>query len=122
MVVALFGLLGYAGLRIASRVKDPFIRLVVGRDRPPGSPVRPSSTSARCIGVLPITGIPLPLVSYGGSALLPTLAALGMLLSFAKREPGAREALAARGPGPAVRALSWLGLGGTTRRGRRADD
>jgi cell division protein FtsW len=62
------------------------------------------------IRVLPITGIPLPLVSYGGSALIPTLVALGMLLSFAKREPGARQALAARGPGPARRALSWLGL------------
>jgi cell division protein FtsW len=62
------------------------------------------------IGVLPITGIPLPLVSYGGSALIPTLIVLGMLLSFAKREPGARQALAARGPGPTVLALSWLGL------------
>ncbi|MCT9930654.1 putative lipid II flippase FtsW [Planotetraspora sp. A-T 1434] len=115
VVVALFGLFGYAGLRIASRVDDPFIRL--------------SSAAAvawiagqaivnigAVIGVFPITGIPLPLVSYGGSALLPTLAALGMLLSFAKREPGAAEALAARGPGPAARALSWLGLGGRPRR------
>ncbi|WP_061299160.1 putative lipid II flippase FtsW [Herbidospora cretacea] len=108
-VIALFGLLCYAGLRVAVRTKDPFVRL----------------TAAACtawiggqaivnigavIGALPITGIPLPLVSYGGSALLPTLAALGMLLSFAKREPGAAEALAARGPGPAARALSWLGL------------
>jgi cell division protein FtsW len=119
VVVALFGLLGYAGLRIASRVNDPFIRLCA------------SATVAwiagqaivnigAVIGVLPITGIPLPLVSYGGSALLPTLAALGMLLSFAKREPGAAEALAARGPGPAARALSWLGLGGQAARLRRA--
>jgi cell division protein FtsW len=49
-------------------------------------------------------------VSYGGSALIPTLVVLGMLLSFAKREPGARQALAARGPGLASLALSWLGL------------
>ncbi len=48
------------------------------------------------IGVLPITGIPLPLVSYGGSALLPTMLAIGMLLSFARNEPGAPQALAAR--------------------------
>jgi cell division protein FtsW len=114
LVVALFGLLGYAGLRVAARVKDPFVRLaaaavvawIVGQA---------FVNMGAVLGVLPITGIPLPLVSYGGSALLPTLAALGMLLSFAKREPGAREALAARGPGPAARALSWLGLGGTTR-------
>lgn len=119
LVVALFGLLGYAGLRVASRVNDAFVRLastavvawIVGQA---------IVNMGAVLGVLPITGIPLPLVSYGGSALLPTLAALGMLLSFAKREPGAREALAARGPGPAVRALSWLGLGGMTRgRGRR---
>ncbi|MEO3812504.1 putative lipid II flippase FtsW [Sphaerisporangium sp. B11E5] len=110
LVVALFGLLGYAGLRVATRVKDPFVRLTSS-----------AAVAWICgqaivnigavIGALPITGIPLPLVSYGGSALLPTLAALGMLLSFAKREPGAAEALAARGPGPAARALSWLGLG-----------
>ena len=36
------------------------------------------------VGLVPITGIPLPLVSYGGSALLPTMIALGMLLSFAR--------------------------------------
>ncbi|MFG6193833.1 putative lipid II flippase FtsW [Nonomuraea sp. JJY05] len=114
MVVALFGLLGYAGLRVAVRVNDAFTRLaaaamvawIVGQA---------TVNMGAVLGVLPITGIPLPLVSYGGSSLLPTLAALGMLLSFAKREPGAREALKARGPGPAARALSWLGLGGTSR-------
>ncbi|NUR88540.1 MAG: putative lipid II flippase FtsW [Nonomuraea sp.] len=114
VVVALFGLLGYAGLRVASRVKDPFVRLAAAAVTAwiVGQAV---VNMGAVLGVLPITGIPLPLVSYGGSALLPTLAALGMLLSFAKREPGAREALAARGPGPAARALSWLGLGGMTR-------
>ncbi|MEU6997737.1 putative lipid II flippase FtsW [Nonomuraea sp. NPDC046570] len=113
-VIALFGLLGYAGLRVAARVNDAFVRLsaaavvawVAGQA---------IVNIGAVIGVLPITGIPLPLVSYGGSALLPTLAALGMLLSFARQEPGAREALAARGPGPVTRALSWLGLGGLAR-------
>ncbi|MBB6343981.1 putative lipid II flippase FtsW [Nonomuraea muscovyensis] len=119
VVVALFGLLGYAGLRVATRVNDPFVRLAAAAVVAwiAGQAV---VNMGAVLGVLPITGIPLPLVSYGGSALLPTLAALGMLLSFAKREPGAREALAARGPGPALRALSWLGLGGMTRgRARR---
>ncbi|SDG81753.1 cell division protein FtsW [Sinosporangium album] len=117
-VVALFGILGYAGLRVASRAKDPFVRLasaaviawITGQAM---------VNIGAVIGVVPVTGIPLPLVSYGGSALLPTLASLGMLLSFAKREPGAAEALAARGPGPAARALSWLGLGGAASRIRR---
>ncbi|MEV4090925.1 putative lipid II flippase FtsW [Streptosporangium saharense] len=119
VVIALFGLLGYAGLRVATRVKDPFVRLASA------SAVAWIAGQAivnigAVIGVLPITGIPLPLVSYGGSALLPTLAALGMLLSFAKQEPGAREALALRGPGPVARGLSWLGLGGPARKRRPA--
>ena len=46
----------------------------------------------------------------GLSSLIVTMAALGMLMSFAKREPGAKEALAAADPGAARRALSWLGL------------
>ncbi|MFC4589840.1 putative lipid II flippase FtsW [Sphaerisporangium corydalis] len=118
LVVALFGLLGYAGLRVASRVKDPFVRLAASAAVAwiAGQAI---VNIGAVIGVLPITGIPLPLVSYGGSALLPTLAALGMLLSFAKQEPGAADALAARGPGPAARALSWLGLSRPLARIRR---
>ena len=56
------------------------------------------------LGLLPITGVPLPLVSYGGSALVPTMLGLGMLLSFARpaRPPGARGccdgSAASRGP------------------------
>jgi cell division protein FtsW len=34
--------------------------------------------------VLPVTGVPLPLVSYGGSSLIPSLVAMGILMSFAK--------------------------------------
>jgi cell division protein FtsW len=48
------------------------------------------------LGVLPITGVPLPLVSYGGSSLLPTMAALGLLIAFARQQPDARRALADR--------------------------
>nr|WP_285567188.1 putative lipid II flippase FtsW [Actinoallomurus iriomotensis] len=109
VVLGLFGLLAYAGLRIARRVKDPFMQLAAA-GATAWLAVQAIVNIGAVIGVLPITGIPLPLVSYGGSALIPTLIVLGMLLSFAKREPGARQALAARGPGPATLALSWLGL------------
>src|SRR5689334_4970569 len=109
VVLGLFGLLAYAGLRIARRVKDPFMQLA-SSGAIAWLAVQAIVNIGAVIGVLPITGIPLPLVSYGGSALIPTLVVLGMLLSFAKREPGARQALAARGPGPAMLALSWLGL------------
>jgi cell division protein FtsW len=61
--------------------------------------------------VFPITGVPLPLVSQGLSSVLVTMVGLGMLMSFARREPGASHALAARGPSPGSRALSWLRQG-----------
>ena len=48
------------------------------------------------LALLPVIGIPLPLVSYGGSALLPSLVALGLLVGFARSEPEAARALAAR--------------------------
>ena len=51
------------------------------------------------IGLLPITGLPLPFISDGGSALVVTLAAIGMLASFARAEPDAARALHARPPG-----------------------
>ncbi|MGP9682605.1 MULTISPECIES: putative lipid II flippase FtsW [unclassified Brachybacterium] len=47
-------------------------------------------------GMLPVIGVPLPFISSGGSALLASMAALGVLISFARREPGAPEAISAR--------------------------
>ncbi len=51
------------------------------------------------LGLLPIAGVPLPLFSYGGSALLPTMFAVGLLIAFARQEPAAKAALAMRRPG-----------------------
>ncbi|MYM20341.1 putative lipid II flippase FtsW [Brevibacterium sp. 5221] len=48
-------------------------------------------------GILPVIGVPLPFVSYGGSSLISTLLAAGIVLSFARAEPGAAEALRRRG-------------------------
>jgi cell division protein FtsW len=62
------------------------------------------------IGLLPVIGVPLPLVSSGGSSLVTTMLALGMLLSFARREPGCAEALAAR-PSVVRRSLAVLPVG-----------
>ncbi len=108
-VLGLFGGLGYAGLRIARRVSDPFMRLAATAVTA-WIVVEALVNVGAVMGVLPITGVPLPLVSAGVSSLLATMAAIGMLMAFAKREPGAAEALAARGPSTARRVLSWLGL------------
>lgn len=94
-VLALFACLIYSGVRIAQRAADPFVRLASsGITAWLGA--QAVINIGAVVGLLPITGLPLPLVSYGGSALLVTLIAIGMLLSFARVEPGARQALAAR--------------------------
>jgi len=108
-VTFLYGLLAFAGLRIARRVTDLFSRLAA-TGITAWIVMQAVVNIGVVIGVIPITGVPLPLISAGLSSLLITLVALGMLLSFARHEPGAQEALAARGPGWPLRVLSWLGL------------
>jgi len=102
-VLLLFATLTYAGVRIAKRTTDPFARLAAT-----GVTAWLAAQSlinmGAVVGLLPITGIPLPLISFGGSALIPTLIAIGMLLSFARAEPGAAQALAARSINPFRRA------------------
>jgi cell division protein FtsW len=94
-VLLLFAVLIYSGIRIAQRAEDPFVTLAAsGVTAWLG--VQAVINLGAVVGLLPITGIPLPLVSFGGSAMLSSMVAIGMLLSFARREPGAPEALAAR--------------------------
>ncbi len=108
-VSLLYGGLAFAGLRIARQTKDTFVRLAAA-GATAWIVIQAIVNICAVIGLLPTTGVPLPLVSSGLSSLLVTMVTLGMLMSFARRVPGAAEALAARRPGPARRALSWLGL------------
>jgi rod shape determining protein RodA len=68
----------WRGLRIALALDRPF-----GRSSPPascrGSPSRASSTSGMTLGIMPVTGLPLPFVSYGGSAMFATSSPSGLL-------------------------------------------
>ena len=108
VVLALLAVLAYTGLRIARRVGDPFRRIVatgiiawlVGQA---------TINIGGVIGLLPITGLPLPFISDGGSALVVVLGAVGVLASFARAEPDAARALHARPPGKWVRLL-WAPL------------
>ena len=94
-VLVLFAVLGVAGVRIAQRCPDRFSQLAAA-----GVTAwllgQALVNMGAVVGLLPITGIPLPMVSFGGSALVPTLFALGMLASFARRDPAAAKALATR--------------------------
>ena len=108
-VVTLYGGIAFAGLRIARRVTDTFSRLAAGSITL-WIIAQALVNIGAVLGVLPITGVPLPLISAGVSSLLVTMTALGMLMAFARSEPGASQALAAAGPGTARRLLRWLGL------------
>ncbi|HEX5018073.1 MAG TPA: putative lipid II flippase FtsW [Actinomycetes bacterium] len=94
-VLLLFGALILGALRIALATDNLFVRFAAG-GMVVWIGVQMIINVGGVLSVIPITGVPLPLVSYGGSALLATLFGLGMLLSFARDLPGAREALRAR--------------------------
>lgn len=104
-VLGLFAALGYAGIRVAGRTEDPFVRFAAGSVTT-WITAQAVINIGSVLGLLPIAGVPLPLFSYGGSALLPTMFAIGLLISFARSEPAARAALAARGAGPVTRAMN----------------
>ena len=110
LVVLLYGGLAFAGLRIARRAPDTFSRLAAGAITV-WIVVQAVVNMGAVLGLLPITGVPLPLISAGVSSLIVTMAALGMLMAFARSEPGAAEALAAAGPTLPRRLLGWLGIG-----------
>jgi cell division protein FtsW len=108
VVLSLFAVLAYTGLRIARRVTHPFRRLVAaGVTALIAGQATINITGV--VGLTPVTGLPLPLISDGGSALVVTLAMIGMLASFARAEPEATRALHARPPGRAARLL-WAPL------------
>ncbi|UNO42584.1 putative lipid II flippase FtsW [Streptomyces sp. MST-110588] len=96
-VLALFAALGYAGIRVAGRTEDPFVRYAAGGVTTWITAQAVINIGA-VLGLLPIAGVPLPLFSFGGSALLPTMFAIGLLIAFARDEPAARAALAMRQP------------------------
>ncbi len=91
-VLVLFGLIGYAGLRVALEATEPFVRYAAAGVTA-WVLVQALVNIGAVLGLLPITGVPLPLVSYGGSALVPTMLGLGMLLSFARPRSARRHRL-----------------------------
>jgi cell division protein FtsW len=89
LLMAAFVVFAYAGLRVALRCRDPF-----------GKRLAAGLTTLICgqalinlaavLGLAPLTGIPLPFISYGGSSLIVSLAAVGVLLNIAGHGNAAR--------------------------------
>jgi cell division protein FtsW len=84
-IVLLFIAFAYGGVRVAQRAPDPFGRYLAGGITV-WIVVQALVNIGAVVGVLPITGVPLPLVSFGGSSMLVLLAAAGMLLNIARQE------------------------------------
>jgi cell division protein FtsW len=82
-VVGLFGLFGYAGLQVAKKARDNYGKLLVA-----GLTslvlVQATINLFAVMGLAPLTGVPLPFVSYGNSSLLVTLFAVGLILNVAR--------------------------------------
>ena len=81
IVLLLYGLLIYQGVKIALKAPDRFgtylafgLTLAVG--------LQAFINSAVVMGLLPTKGLPLPLISYGGSSLLTNLTAMGILMNI----------------------------------------
>jgi cell division protein FtsW len=107
-LLAAFGLVAWCGYSVALRAKDPFGKLlaaglttlIVGQAL---------LNIGGTLGVLPFTGVPVPLISYGGTSLVATLAAIGLVLSvgtYGGQALRAAEAARAAPPKPARRRSS----------------
>nr|WP_243727155.1 putative lipid II flippase FtsW [Actinocrispum wychmicini] len=98
LVLGLFVMLAVVGLRIAARNIDPWIRMVaatltvwlVGQA---------AINILYVVGLLPVTGITLPMISAGGSSVVVTMFVFGILANCARHEPESVAALRSQGPG-----------------------
>ncbi|HEY8525903.1 MAG TPA: putative lipid II flippase FtsW [Acidimicrobiales bacterium] len=84
VVVGLFALLGIIGVRIALHAPDRY-GMLLATGVTAWFLIQAFINIGAVIGILPITGVPLPFVSYGGSSLVFTMAGAGLLLSVARR-------------------------------------
>lgn len=110
-VLLAFGVMCYAGVRIALYARDGYSRLLAGGLT--GMIVTQALINMGSVtGLMPVTGVPLPLVSYGGSSLVFTLACVGLILAVGRESesPVRVRADAARREGSA-------GAGSGERRG-----
>ncbi len=132
LVIGAFAAFTVVGFRIALRCKDPFGKLLAA-----GVTAlvcgQAAINLAAVLGLAPLTGIPLPFVSYGGSSLVVLLAGVGILLNIAvnervvearvpdrRRGNGRARAAGARSRGGAARARSQRDVGRVARSRRVA--
>ena len=87
MVLTVFGVLLWRGLRAALRAPDRF-GMLLGVGIVTGIVVQALFNISEVLSLVPTKGIPLPFISYGGSSLVPTLMAVGILLNISQHSAG----------------------------------
>ena len=106
VVIALFAAIGMCCLRLMRRHTSTY---VIATTSAIGAWIVGQALINMMVvtGILPVLGVPLPLISRGGTALVSVLLAVGVLLAFARHEPGAQEALTSS-PGALRRTLAVI--------------
>lgn len=99
-LILVYGMVGYAGFQIARKAQDDYGRILAG-----GLTglilVQACINLYAVMGMAPLTGIPLPLVSYGNNSLIVSLIAIGLILNVGRggRAATRRKPVGGRGPG-----------------------
>ncbi|MDQ5894327.1 MAG: Cell division protein FtsW [Actinomycetota bacterium] len=118
-LILVYGMLGYAGFQIARKAEDSYGRILAG-----GLTglilVQACINLYAVMGMAPLTGIPLPLVSYGNNSLIVSLIAIGLILNVGRGGKAAtvKKPVTDRGPGRDAR-LRLIEGNGERRTARR---
>jgi len=120
VLIVLFGMFGYAGFRAAHRARDRFSKLLAA-----GLTSLIMAQAAvnlfAVLGLAPLTGVPLPFVSYGGTSLVITLTAAGLILNVARRPAAAGARRRPAGASTRSRRAASSGAAGSAARLRRVE-
>ena len=92
IVLALIGTIAYVALTLARKTNDLFTKLIATSVMA-WIVVQSFINVGAVLGLLPVTGVPLPLVSYGGSSLVFTMSAIGVLMAVLRAEPNVKAEL-----------------------------
>ena len=92
IVLALIGTIAYVALTLARKTNDLFTKLIATSVMA-WIVVQSIVNVGAVLGLLPVTGVPLPLVSYGGSSLVFTMSAIGVLMAVLRAEPNVKAEL-----------------------------
>ena len=118
-LLVLYGIVAYAGLRIARNARTSYEQLLVA-----GVVAlyigQAMLNICTVLGLAPLTGVPLPFISYGGTTLITMLAGLGLIFNVERRNRAATRAVATPTDAPRSNADASAEVRDRNRRDRRA--